>query len=169
MTVQEILDTYGNIVIPNRILIQLGIKEEDVMLNAEEVKKLVHSSQPYVVIDRLKKKYGFSYPEKRISKSILSKEYGLKEWRKHENDNKGQDYISNLLDCDLLPGMLLKRKRWLVDLVERRQSYEAAEPSTYKPWSIQSCWRNQDAKDTVKDFSNDSGSVSAVHDHDGYR
>lgn len=79
MTVQEILDTYGNIVIPNRILIQLGIKEEDVMLNAEEVKKLVHSSQPYVVIDRLKKKYGFSYPEKRISKSILAKEYGLKE------------------------------------------------------------------------------------------
>lgn len=79
MTVQEILDTYGNIVIPNRILIQLGIKEEDMMLNAEEVKKLVHSSQPYVVIDRLKKKYGFSYPEKRISKSILAKEYGLKE------------------------------------------------------------------------------------------
>ena len=79
MTVQEILDTYGNIVIPNRILIQLGIKEEDVMLNAEEVKKLTHSSQPYVVIDRLKKKYGFSYPEKRISKSILAKEYGLKE------------------------------------------------------------------------------------------
>jgi len=79
MTVQEILDTYGNIVIPNRILIQLGIKEEDVMLNAEEVKMLTHSSQPYVVIDRLKKKYGFSYPEKRISKSILAKEYGLKE------------------------------------------------------------------------------------------
>lgn len=79
MTVQEILDTYGNIVIPNRILIQLGIKEEDVMLNAEEVKTLTHSSQPYVVIDRLKKKYGFSYPEKRISKSILAKEYGLKE------------------------------------------------------------------------------------------
>ena len=79
MKVQEILDTYGNIVIPNRILIQLGIKEEDVMLNAEEVKKLVHSSQPYVVIDRLKKQYGFSYPEKRISKSILAKEYGLKE------------------------------------------------------------------------------------------
>ena len=40
MTVQEILDTYGNIVIPNRILIQLGIKEEDVLLNAEEVKKV---------------------------------------------------------------------------------------------------------------------------------
>ena len=79
MTVQEILDTYGNVVIPNRILIQLGIKEEDVMLNAEEVKMLTHSSQPYVVIDRLKKKYGFSYPEKRISKSILAKEYGLKE------------------------------------------------------------------------------------------
>ena len=79
MTVQEILDTYGNIVIPNRILIQLGIKEEDVMLNAEEVKMLTHSSQPYVVIERLKKKYGFSYPEKRISKSILAKEYGLKE------------------------------------------------------------------------------------------
>lgn len=79
MTVQEILDTYGNIVIPNRILIQLGIKEEDVMLNAEEVKEKIHSSQPYVVIDRLKKKYGFSYPEKRISKSILAKEYGLKE------------------------------------------------------------------------------------------
>ena len=79
MTVQEILDTYGNIVIPNRILIQLGIKEEDVMLNAEEVKMLTHSSQPYAVIDRLKKQYGFSYPEKRISKSILSKEYGLKE------------------------------------------------------------------------------------------
>ena len=79
MTVQEISDTYGNIVIPNRILIQLGIKEEDVMLNAEEVKMLTHSSQPYVVIDRLKKKYGFSYPEKRISKSILAKEYGLKE------------------------------------------------------------------------------------------
>lgn len=55
MTVQEILDTYGNIVIPNRILIQLGIKEEDVMLDAEEVKKFVRSSQPYVVIDRLKK------------------------------------------------------------------------------------------------------------------
>ena len=79
MTVQEILDTYGNVVIPNRILIQLGIKEEDVMLNAEEVKMLTHSSQPYVVIERLKKKYGFSYPEKRISKSILAKEYGLKE------------------------------------------------------------------------------------------
>ena len=79
MKVQEILDTYGNIVIPNRILIQLGIKEEDVMLNAEEVKKKVHTSQPYAVIDRLKKQYGFSYPEKRISKSILSKEYGLKE------------------------------------------------------------------------------------------
>lgn len=79
MTVQEILDTYGNIVIPNRILIQLGIKEEDVMLNAEEVKKKVHTSQPYAVIDRLKKQYGFSYPEKRISKSILAKEYGLKE------------------------------------------------------------------------------------------
>ena len=79
MKVQEILDTYGNIVIPNRILIQLGIKEEDVMLNAEEVKKKVHTSQPYAVIDRLKKQYGFSYPEKRISKSILAKEYGLKE------------------------------------------------------------------------------------------
>ena len=79
MTVQEILDTYGNIVIPNRILIQLGIKEEDVMLNAEEVKEKVHTSQPYAVIDRLKKQYGFSYPEKRISKSILAKEYGLKE------------------------------------------------------------------------------------------
>lgn len=79
MTVQEILDTYGNIVIPNRILIQLGIKEEDVLLNAEEVKKFIRSSQPYVVIDRLKKEYGFSYPEKRISKSILVKEYGLKE------------------------------------------------------------------------------------------
>lgn len=79
MTVQEILDTYGNIVIPDNILIQLGIKEEDVMLNAEEVKEKTHFSQPYVVIDRLKKKYGFSYPEKRISKSILAKEYGLKE------------------------------------------------------------------------------------------
>ena len=79
MTVQEILDTYGNIVIPNRILIQLGIKEEDVLLNAEEVKKFTRFSQPYVVIERLKKQYGFSYPEKRISKSILAKDYGLKE------------------------------------------------------------------------------------------
>ena len=79
MKVHDIYESYGNVEIPDAILIQLGIKEEDVMLNAEEVKMLTHSSQPYVVIDRLKKKYGFSYPEKRISKSILSKEYGLKE------------------------------------------------------------------------------------------
>ena len=79
MKVHDIYESYGNVEIPDAILIRLGIKEEDVMLNAEEVKKKVHTSQPYAVIDRLKKQYGFSYPEKRISKSILAKEYGLKE------------------------------------------------------------------------------------------
>ena len=37
--------------------------------------------------------------------------------RKNEDDNKRQDYVSDLLDCNLLPGMLLKRKCGLVDLV----------------------------------------------------
>lgn len=54
MKVHDIYEAYGNVEIPDAILIRLGIKEEDVMLNAEEVKMLVHSSQPYVVIDRLK-------------------------------------------------------------------------------------------------------------------
>lgn len=79
MTVQEILDNYGNIVIPDNILIQLGIKNEDVMLNAKDVRKYTGSSNPYGVIEKLKKKNGFVYPEKRIAKSILFKAYGLKE------------------------------------------------------------------------------------------
>ena len=76
MTVQEILDVYGNVVIPDRVLIQLGIKEEDVLLSAKEVKEITHSSQPYEVIERLKKKHGLTYPEKKIAKSIIRKEYG---------------------------------------------------------------------------------------------
>ena len=39
--------------------------------------------------------------------------------KKHEDDNKRQDYVSDLLDCDLLPGMLLKCKCRLVDLVKK--------------------------------------------------
>ena len=76
MTVQEILDVYGNVVIPDNILIQLGIKEKDVMLNAKEVKEITHSSQPYKVIERLKKQHGLTYPEKKIARSIIRKEYG---------------------------------------------------------------------------------------------
>lgn len=76
MTVQEILDNYGNVVIPDRVLIQLGIKEEDVLLNAKEVKEITRSSQPYEVIERLKKKNGLTYPEKKIARSIIRKEYG---------------------------------------------------------------------------------------------
>lgn len=37
--------------------------------------------------------------------------------RKNEDDNKRQDYNRIILDCNLLPGMLLKRKCRLVDLV----------------------------------------------------
>lgn len=39
MKVHDIYESYGNVEIPDAILIRLGIKEEDVMLNAEEVKK----------------------------------------------------------------------------------------------------------------------------------
>ena len=40
--------------------------------------------------------------------------------KKHEDDNKRKGHVSDLLDCNLLPGVLLKCKRGLVDLVEGR-------------------------------------------------
>lgn len=79
MKVNDIYEAYGNVEIPDAILIRLGIKNEDVMLNAKDVKRYTGSSNPYGVIDKLKKKNGFVYPEKRIAKSILFKAYGLKE------------------------------------------------------------------------------------------
>ena len=79
MKVYDIYESYGNVEIPDNVLINLGIKREDVMLSAKEVQKYTGASQPYKIIDVLKRKNGFSYPEKRIAKSILFKAYGLKE------------------------------------------------------------------------------------------
>ena len=79
MKVYDIYESYGNVEIPDSVLINLGIKREDVMLSAKEVQKYTGTSQPYKIIDALKRKNGFSYPEKRIAKSILFKAYGLKE------------------------------------------------------------------------------------------
>lgn len=79
MKVYDIYESYGNVEIPDNVLINLGIKREDVMLSAKEVQKYTGTSQPYKIIDVLKRKNGFSYPEKRIAKSVLFKAYGLKE------------------------------------------------------------------------------------------
>lgn len=54
-----------------------GMETKDEMLTAKDVEKVVKKN-PYRVIKRLKAKYGLSYKEVIIAKSILYKEYGMK-------------------------------------------------------------------------------------------
>lgn len=78
MTIEDINKRYGNIEIPDDVLISLGYLKKDRMLSAREIKEIIGKKNPYQIIDRLKKKYSLDYPEKAISSSILEKEFGLR-------------------------------------------------------------------------------------------
>lgn len=78
MLVSEIKKKYGDINIADEILVSLGYIKKDRMLSASEVKEITGKKNPYRTIERLKKKYGLSYPEKMIASSIIEKEFGLR-------------------------------------------------------------------------------------------
>lgn len=81
MKTSEIIKEYGDIVIPDAVLVNLGIMSNDRMMDAEEVKKvsgMKDLSQAYRLIKKLKSKAGYNYDEAKIPVSVFNKYYGTK-------------------------------------------------------------------------------------------
>lgn len=72
MKLSSVIDQYGDLdviaVIPN----------SDRMLSPAEIREII-GKEPYSIIKKMKSKYKLDYEEKVIPKSLLYKEYGLKE------------------------------------------------------------------------------------------
>lgn len=72
MKLSSVIDRYGDLdviaVIPN----------SDRMLSPAEIREII-GKEPYSIIRKMKAKYKLDYEEKVIPKSLLLKEYGLKE------------------------------------------------------------------------------------------
>lgn len=77
MKVSDIITMFGDVDIPNKYLIDLGLIEEDRLIDAKEVKKLTGIKNPYAVINKLKATYKLGYDEKRIPLSVIKKHYHL--------------------------------------------------------------------------------------------
>lgn len=77
MKVSDIIAMFGDVDIPNKYLIDLGLIEEDRLIDAKEVEKLTGIKNPYAVINKLKAAYKLSYDESRIPLSVLKEHYHL--------------------------------------------------------------------------------------------
>ena len=78
MKVSEILEKFGDVNIPERTLIALGIEEEDHMIDAKEVSRITGFKDGYGIIRQLKRERGLSYDGARIPLSAVKEKYGLK-------------------------------------------------------------------------------------------
>ena len=82
MKASEILEKFGDVNIPERTLIALGIEEEDHLIDAKEVSRITGFKDGYGIIRQLKKelkeKRGITYEGARIALSAVKEKYGLK-------------------------------------------------------------------------------------------
>jgi hypothetical protein len=78
MKVSDVLKKFGDVNIPERTLIALGIEEEDHMIDAKEVSRITGFKDGYGIIRQLKKEHCLSYDGARIALSIVKEKYGLK-------------------------------------------------------------------------------------------
>jgi hypothetical protein len=78
MKVSDVLKKFGDVNIPDRTLIALGIEEEDRMIDAKEVSRITGFKDGYGIIRQLKKEHCLSYDGARIALSIVKEKYGLK-------------------------------------------------------------------------------------------
>ena len=77
MKLTEIIEKYGNIDVPDRFLVLMGLKDEDMLIDAEEFTRLTGYKSPYQMIDRIKRENGLRYDGARLPKSLVKRIYHL--------------------------------------------------------------------------------------------
>jgi hypothetical protein len=78
MKASDVLKKFGDVNIPEKTLIALGIEEEDHLIDAKEVSRITGFKDGYGIIRQLKKEHCLSYDGARIALSIVKEKYGLK-------------------------------------------------------------------------------------------
>ena len=73
----DIITMFGDVDIPNKYLIAIGLIEDDHLIGPDEVSSITGIKDGYAVIRKLKAKYNLNYDEARIPLSIVKKHYHL--------------------------------------------------------------------------------------------
>lgn len=82
MKLSEMIRRYGDINIPNSILMRIGLITRDEMLRASDIQEImkVSATKAYEIIRKVNKRYGCKCDDNMVSKSSLCRYYNMERW-----------------------------------------------------------------------------------------